>query len=313
MQQAGIKWLTRVPATLTEAKAALAQAEPKELTPLAEGYSYRTLHSDYAGVPQRWLLIYSEAANARAQTQVRKELGKQSEADAKALVKLGQEAFACQEDAKRALETFTKTLRACTLVASDIIEVPHYHKPGRPAKDAAPSRISYRIEGHLATSLALQDQRLNDKSCFILATNELDEDTLPDHEVLAGYQGQASAERGFRFLKDPLFLASSLFLKSPKRILGSPRMVMTICLLVYAALQHRIRQSLQQQQQSFPDQRGKPSQKPTARWVFQCFVGIHLLAIDSQSLARQELVLNLKDHHQQLLSLLGRRYEAFYS
>lgn len=224
------------------------------------------------------------------------------------MVKLGKETFACQEDAKRALETFTKTLKACTLTDSDIIEVPHYHKPGRPPKDAVPSRISYRIEGHLASSLALRDQHLNDKSCFILATNELDEQALPDHEVLAGYQGQASAERGFRFLKDPLFLASSLFLNSPKRIMAL-MMVMTICLLVYAALQHRIRQSLQQQQQSFPDQKGKPSQKPTARWVFQCFVGIHLLAIDSQ----QQLVLNLKDHHRQLLSLLGRRYETFYS
>jgi transposase len=308
MQHVNIKWITRVPATLAEAKAALAQVNPKEMLPLVEGYRYQALQSDYGGVPQRWLLIYSEAASARAQKQVRKELSRQSEAEAKALLKLSNEAFACREDAKRALETLKKKLKACTLVASTIIEVPHYHKPGRPAKDAVPSRISYRIEGHLASSLALRDQHLNDKSCFILATNEPDEQALPDHEVLAGYQGQASAERGFRFLKDPLFLASSLFLKSPQRIMAL-MMVMTICLLVYAALQHRIRQSLQQQQQSFPDQKGKATQRPTARWVFQCFVGIHLLATDSQ----QQLVLNLKEHHRQLLALLGRRYEAFYS
>lgn len=171
-----------------------------------------------------------------------------------------------------------------------------------------PSRTSYRIEGYLATPLDLRDQRLNNKSCFILATNELDEDALPDHEVLAGYQGQASAERGFRFLKDPLFLASSLFLKSPKRIMAL-MMVMTICLLVYAALQHRIRHSLQQQQQGFPDQKGKSTHSPTARWVFQHFVGVHLLVVDSQ----QQLALNLKDYHRQLLALLGQRYEAFYS
>jgi transposase len=42
-------------------------------------------------------------------------------------------------------------------------------------------------------------------------------------------------ERGFRFLKDPLFLASSLYLKSPKRIMTLMR-VMTLCLLVYAHL-----------------------------------------------------------------------------
>jgi transposase len=256
MQQANIKWLTRVPATLTEAKAALAQVNPKEFTPLAGGYSYQALQSsvngssrgpvrartsggpsgpgrgpdrDYAGVPQRWLLSYSEAANARAQKQVPKQLSRQSEADVKALVQLGKEAFACRDDAKGALETFTKKLKACTLIAGNIIEVPHYHKPGRPAVGAAPSRLSYRIEGHLATPLSLRDQRKNRDSCFILATNELDEDALPDHEVLAGYQGQASAERGFRFLKDPipalpgtLFLASTLFLKKIERSTCAP-------------------------------------------------------------------------------------------
>ena len=53
--------------------------------------------------------------------------------------------------------------------------------------------------------------------------------------MLAGYKGQARAERGFRFLKDPQFLASSLYLKKPERIMAL-LMVMTVCLLVYAAL-----------------------------------------------------------------------------
>jgi transposase len=32
------------------------------------------------------------------------------------------------------------------------------------------------------------------------------------------YKAHQGVERGFRFLKDPLFFASSVFLKSPKRI-----------------------------------------------------------------------------------------------
>ncbi len=308
LQAGNLTWITRVPHTLREANAVLAQVKLKELSPLAEGYKYQALRSDYAGVPQRWLLIYSEAANVRAHKQVRKELSRQSEADLKALDKLSKASFACRDDAERALAAFTKTLKVCTLVSSEIREVPRYHRRGRPAKNAAPARLSYHIEAQLATPLASRDERLVRESCFILATNELDQAALTDQEMLAGYRGQAFPERGFRFLKDPLFLASSLFLKSPKRIMAL-LMVMTLCLLVYAALQHRIRQSLSEQQQSFPDQKGKPTQRPTARWVFQCFVGIHLLVIDSQ----QQLVLNLKDHHQQLLALLGRRYETFYS
>ena len=35
-------------------------------------------------------------------------------------------------------------------------------------------------------------------------------------------------------------------------------MVMTVCLLVYAALQYCIRQALKAHQATFPDQKGKP-------------------------------------------------------
>lgn len=88
-------------------------------------------------------------------------------------------------------------------------------------------------------------------------------------------------ERGFRFLKDPAFLAASLYLKKPERIMAL-LMVMTVCLLVYAALEYRIRQSLEAYESTFPDQRGKRTATPTARWVFHYFVGIHLLYLPEQ-------------------------------
>ena len=115
-------------------------------------------------------------------------------------------------------------------------------------------------------------------------------------------------ERGFRFLKNPSFLASSLYLKKPERMMAL-LMVMTVGLLVYAALEYRIRKTLKDQDATFPNQKGQPVQNPTARWVFQYFVGIHLLRIRGAG----AYVLNLNDQHQQLLRLLGRSYEAFYS
>jgi transposase len=78
------------------------------------------------------------------------------------------------------------------------------------------------------------------QSCFLLATNELDETALSAQALLDGYKGQHHAERGFRFVKDPLFLASALYRKKPERIMAL-LMVMTSCLLVYAALAYRIR------------------------------------------------------------------------
>ena len=101
---------------------------------------------------------------------------------------------------------------------------------------------------------------------------------------------------------------SALYTEATLKSLGA-RMVMTLCLLVYSALEYRIRQALHLHGQSFPDQKGKPTATPTARWVFQCFVGIHVLIVNEN----QERVLNLENPHQRLLALLGTAYEAIYS
>jgi transposase len=67
------------------------------------------------------------------------------------------------------------------------------------------------------------------QNCFILATNEFGDGKLRREAVIEGHQGQQHAERSFRFLIDPVFLASSLYLKKPKRIMAL-LMVMTVCL-----------------------------------------------------------------------------------
>jgi transposase len=167
--------------------------------------------------------------------------------------------------------------------------------------------VRYHIAGALASRLAAYQALVEPQSCFILATNELDYTHLPPQKLLEGYKGQVQAERGFRFLKDPCFLASSLYLKKPERIMAL-LMVMTVCLLVYAALEYRIRQALRDQGATFPNQKGQPVQNPTAHWVFYYFVGIHLLL----SPQHRALVLNLTDAHQHLLQLLGDRYAWFY-
>jgi transposase len=56
-------------------------------------------------------------------------------------------------------------------------------------------------------------------------------------------------------------------------------MVMTLWLLVYSALQWCIRQGLKETGQSYPDRKGNPTQRPTVRWVFQSFDGIHVLCV----------------------------------
>ena len=124
--------------------------------------------------------------------------------------------------------------------------------------------------------------------------------------MLQTYKEQHSVERGFRFIKDPNIVASSFFVKKPERV-AALLFVMTTCLLVYSALEYRIRQSLQKENKSVPDQKGKPTQSPTARWVFQLFVGIHVLQLPDG----KKLILNLREEHRDILALLS--YWNFYS
>jgi transposase len=302
-----IKWITRVPATLREAQAALHCIDPQALAPLTEGYRYHEVSSTYGGVEQRWVLIHSEHRQSQAQRTVDKQWRQQSDHEGKAFKKLCNTPFACEADAQQALRTFEQALQATFLSTSTVRAQPRYGKRGRPGQDTQPAHVVYHIDGALASSLTARQARIDQYSCFILATNELDSAQLPPHAVLAGYKGQVHAERGFRFLKDPQFFASSFYLKKPERIMAL-LMVMTVCLLVYAALEYRIRHTLTAQNATFPDQKGKPTQNPTARWVFHYFVGIHLLSISGQ----WPLVLNLTEEHAKLLKLLGKPYMQLY-
>jgi transposase len=207
------------------------------------------------------------------------------------------------------LEAFIQGRTLTRVSEGRIVARRRYAKTGRPGRQQSPGRIEYFIEGHLASVVEVHRQKMQRKSCFIAATNELDESFLNDEQVIEAYKkDQQKAERGFRFLKDPRFMASTLFLKSPKRIMAL-MMIMTLCLLVYGALEYRIRRSLQHHRQTFPHQKGHATDRPTARWVFQFFSGIHVLLVDSL----HEWVLNLNSHHRSLLALLGERYVALYA
>ena len=100
--------------------------------------------------------------------------------------------------------------------------------------------------------------------------------------MLDEYKAQQSCERGFRFIKDPLFLADSVLVKTPKRI-ETMVFLMGICLLVYSLGQRMLRRELQKRGEKVKNQLGKATDKPTLRWIFQVLQGIHLVRIHGQS------------------------------
>lgn len=105
-----------------------------------------------------------------------------------------------------AAKLFAKKLKYHRLANIQVQLKPHYEKPGRPRKGESPQRYTYHLQGALVLDEEAVTRLRNQAGRFILATNLLDEQLWSNEMILQEYINQQSCERGFRFLKDPLFL-----------------------------------------------------------------------------------------------------------
>jgi transposase len=300
-----VAWLMRVPETIGEAKEWVRTTAPTQMTRLAgETFGYEVT-SRYGEVAQRWLLVYSQAAYDRELEGLERRQVRELVEATKAWRKVCQQDFNCAEDAHAARQSFNTRWRYHRVHAAQVNEVRRYARPGRPAAGEQPAVVQYTLQGELV----VEERALTEARCslgkFIIASNVLEPELLSAPEMLSHYKEQGvSVERGFRFLKDPLFFAHSLFLKSPQRIMAL-LMVMGLALLVYALAERKLRQALTEQGETIPDQKGKPTSTPTLRRVFQIFEGVDLLLVRNQGRVVFRQVLNLLPVHQQILQLLG--------
>jgi transposase len=136
LSQTQMQWLTRVPATVSEAQAALAQVNPQTMMPLSEGYRGQMLHSTYGRVAQRWALISSERHQPQAQRTADRPWRKQRDQDRNAFPKRCRPAFACEADAQQALRAFEQGLQVTPCPQVTIRPVAYSGKRGRPGPGA---------------------------------------------------------------------------------------------------------------------------------------------------------------------------------
>lgn len=301
MDQKGLQWITRVPHTLSDVQELLEQ--DWQLTRIDDNDAYTEIESSYAEVNQRWIVVRSEQAYQRQLKGLDKSLLKTTKGWVRELKALERQSFHCREDAEKAMQPYENQ----GLCIGQVVEKHHYGRKGKPRAEDTPIKTTWHVVLLPTCPIDLRNQRAKRLGYFILATNVLDVNALPATRVLELYRGQHRVERGFRFLKDPQFLADSLFLKKPERI-EALLMIMTLCLLVYAALEYRIRKGLKETGQTFPNQNKRPITNPTTRWIFYCFMGIDLVYISDQP----PQIAQLKPQHLQILHLLGPDYLKFY-
>jgi len=306
------RWVSRVPQTLGQAQTLVEEVTVTEMTPLEEGYWGKETAVTYGDVAQRWLVVYSQTADERETRSFARQLARQQAQAEKSLRRLQRQEFACETDAREAVAKASQRWRYHQAQV-EVEPIRRYPHPGRPPEGASPDIVGYRLVGEVVEDQAALAQAARRRGKFIIATNELNPAQLPAAAMLSVYKAQGvSVERGFRFLKDPMFFADSLFLKKPERVMAL-LMVMGLCLLVYALAEHHLRTTLKTENETIPDQVGKPTQRPTMRRVFQVFEGIDLLLIGVGGQLLDRRVLNLTPVQLQIIALMGTAVRNCYS
>lgn len=305
-----MKWLSRVPHTIKEAQEWVRQPD-EAFTWSDQGNGYRTtpLVSAYGGVPQRWLLVSSEQAQERERKTLEKRISKEEASLKQDLWHLSNKPFACEADAHQAWKACMKRAKyhSATVV---VTSVKKHIKRGRPGSGAEAIPCFYSIDATLARNEENILLAQREKGRFILATNQLDKEQLPDQDILPEYKGQSKTESGFRFIKNNAFEVSSVFLKKPERI-EALSMVMTLCLMVYSFSQHHLREALKKGDETIPDQRKKPTQKPSMAWVYRMFHGVQWVHVQISGTVFQTIS-NLTELKKKIIRFFGKRAEYIY-
>ncbi|NJO51987.1 MAG: IS1634 family transposase [Leptolyngbyaceae cyanobacterium RM2_2_4] len=279
IQQMGeMRWLTRVPLNLKTAQE-LAGSDPEWKETTIKGYRIAEVESNYGGIKQRWILVESSARMKSDQKKLEEKIKEMEQNYEKQMKNLEKQDFACEEDGKRAVAKLSAQMKWYEVTEVEVQEKQHYGKAGKPKKEDVPIRTSYTVKARIKAKEAEIRREYRKCGRFILGTNVLEPGQLRAEEALETYKKQQGTERGFRFLKDPLFFASSVFLKTARRIeaLG---MIMVLCLLVYNLSQRQLRESLRELKATIPNQLKKPTSQPTLRWIFQCFMAVHLVSVE---------------------------------
>jgi len=304
-----ISYITRAPESIKRVKQVLSEClSSSNWTDFNESNRYQNISLCHYGIQQRWIVVFSDHAYQRADQTIQRAVEKEAKKLKTDSKKFHKEPFDSLEEGNNYLEKMNKKVRYHQVKTKEFKEVKRYLKPGKP-KPTSPYKLVYQgsIEWEINPSRIEQIKR--EKACFVVATN-IPEKELSASEVIEGYKKQSHVEKGFRFLKDPLFFASSFFLKRTERIQGL-LMVMTLSLLVYAVAERRLRAQLAAIQETVPNQIHQEVENPTLRWIFQRMSGIFFLTIHGLE-GKQVIVQGLDETVCKIIALFGKKIAELY-
>ena len=257
----------------------------------------------------RMVVVRSQAHAERKEKSFAKKLQKLRDEDQKKIRKLKRQLFHCDEDAKVAITALEADLKVLSTASLDVDFQAVYDSKGRPAKGDNPDWYKIYIIGDTPECPQKISRLRLYEGWFCLLTN-VHEEQMDADELFAAYKSQNKVERGFRFLKSPHFLLPAIYLKKPSRI-ESLMFLMSLCLLVYSALEKTIRDVLGDYKEAFFPEKGRPNRKtrrPTVEYILEEMVFISL----QKNADHEWVVAGIPAHIKKMLALLGPAFVRNY-
>jgi transposase len=233
-----------------------------------------------------FVVVQSSSLEKRKEKTLLRRIKLQKEELEKEARKLSQRDFACEPDAKSAMDELMARASAFGFQVQEGTalkeETASYAHKGRPRKGGQPAvTVSYHAScliGDIRDEY--YDQLKKKESTFVLIANVKDREKYDDLGILLEYKHQSSIETKFRFLKSPVYLGP-VFLEKPERV-DALGYVFMLVLLVASYLEYRVRKGLKETEQAVLLPGNKKTDRPGVQTIMEIFNLIEVLIIGGE-------------------------------
>ena len=278
-------WITRIPITLTESKEFITRKkESLEWEEIDSNYKYTKKGSNYGGIAQNWLMFHSEEKYKKDKSKFTENYEKE-----KVLIKKLNERYELKRFSTEAI---------CKKQLKNINEYKYHNVK------TSIEKINRKYKLKLKITLKKEEIESKKRSFgrFILGTNDIKESCYQTNKILDLYKSQQNIERGFKFLKDPHFMADSFYLKKEERI-SSLLMIMSLSLLIYNYGQYKLHKNQKNQSIKLPNQKGKSKEKISLKWALKLMKCISILVI-KQGKETKKIMTQISPVQKQIIKIL---------
>lgn len=260
----------------------------------------------------RFVVVNSSQLDKRKLKSLEKSIKQEKEQLIKEVRQLTSLSFACEPDAKDALNRFLqeKSDGFYPLVGTveSTQEKIKRQSRGRPSKDEqAHYQQVYRICLEIGE---LDDEALEHAKerlgCFVLISNVCNYSAC---DILKEYKEQTVVENRFKFIKHPLYVGP-MFLQKNERMEALTYIIL-MALIVYIVLQRRIRQALEQETEPLTVTGKKKTFTPTGNKILELLSPVNILRFKEGGVVIKRHLPKNYNHLSRVIRLIGFDLDVF--